>query len=49
MTILYVGIIHPLNGLNSEFLVGYFAVGKLRVEKKLHVSLAPKVHDVLYL
>ena len=48
-------IIHALNiishhhRLNFEFLVGCFAVGKLRVERKLHVVLAPIVHDFLYL
>ena len=35
--------------LNFEFLVGCFAVGKLRVERKLRVVLAPIVHDFLYL
>ena len=51
-------IIHDLNiisiatrhhGLNLEFLVGCFAVGKLWVERKLYVVLAPMVHDFLYL
>ena len=51
-------IIHALNiisiaahhhRLNFEFLVGCFAVGKLRVERKLHVVLAPIVHDFLHL
>ena len=36
-------------GLNFEFLVDCFAVIKLRVERKLHVVLAPIVHDFLYL
>ena len=35
--------------INFEFLVGCFAVGKLRVERKLHIVLAPIVHDFLYL
>ena len=34
--------------LNFEFLVDCFAVGKLRVERKLHIVLAPIVHDFLY-
>ena len=51
-------IIHALNiisiathhhRLNFEFLVGCFAVGKLRVERKLHVVLAPIVNNFLYL
>ena len=51
-------IIHALNIISIathhhrlifEFLVGCFAVGKLRVERKLHVVLAPIVHDFLYL
>ena len=39
----------PHHRLNFEFLVGFFTVGKLRVERKLHIVLAPIVHDFLYL